>query len=448
MWVDNPTREFSGRRSVKRRTFLKSAATGLAGLPLLTSLSAIANEKIKALGTELGSLTPGPDRWRRVRAEFNCKPGLIHLNCGTIGATPRPVTEAHCSLLHELESSPYHHTFEETGLYGRIEGVREKAAAFLLVPPGEVALTANTTEGMNAVATGINLREGDEILTSNHEHGGGMVGWQYLAKHRGIKIVQFKIPPPAQSVQEVVDLVATHLTPRTRVCSLSHVDCITGMMMPLAQIAALTNPKGILFVCDGAQAPGMVDVDVKALGVDAYASSSHKWMLAPKGTGLLYIRKEVQSQIHPVMVHSGFNAYSASVGTRSWPQLIAHGLTMDFHNAIGRPAVQARCRELSVYLKQRLAQLPHLRCLTPADASLSSPGVVTYSLNKGKSGEIVKRLQNEHDIWVKLAAGTYSILGGLPHEEYNALRFSTHIFNDEAQIDRTVEVLRGMLKAL
>jgi selenocysteine lyase/cysteine desulfurase len=347
-----------------------------------------------------------------------------------------------------LESSPYHHTFEGSGLYGQIEGVREKAAVFLGAARDEVALTANTTEGMNGVATGLGLKAGDEILTTNHEHGGGMVGWQYLAKHRGVKIVQFKIPPPAQSAEQILQLLEAHLTPRTRVCFFSHVETITGTLMPLAQIAALVHPRDILLVCDGAQAPGMLNVDVKALGVDTYASSSHKWMLAPKGSGLLYVHQEAQERVQPVLLHSGFGAYSASVGTRSWPQLIAHGLTMDFHNAIGRPQVEARCRELNTYLRQRLDPLPHLRCLTPSDPALASPGIVTYALDKGKNGEIVTRLHDEHNIWVKPAAGTYPIEGGLPREDYNALRFSTHIYNDEAQLDRAADILAGMLKAL
>ena len=157
---------------------------------------------------------------------------------------------------------------------------------------------------------------------------------------------------------------------------------------------------------------------------------SWELMLAPKGSGLLYIRKEAQERVQPVTLYSGFNAYSGSVGTRSWPQLIAHGLTMDFHNAIGRSQVQDRCRQLNTYLRQRLDRLPQLRCLTPAQPDLSSPGIVTYALDKGKNSDIVTQLHDEHNIWVKPAAGTYTIEGGLPHKDYNALRFSTHIYND------------------
>ncbi|MBM3281051.1 MAG: aminotransferase class V-fold PLP-dependent enzyme [Candidatus Handelsmanbacteria bacterium] len=250
---------------MKRRTFVKSMAAGLAGLPLAPRYAAALNEQLQLLTADLTGLTAEPARWRRVRDEFSLNPGLIHLNCGTIGATPRPIIEALCTLLHDYESSPYHHAFQATGEYGQIEGVRDKATAFLKAGKDEVALTQNTTEGMNGVATGIDLREGDEILTTHHEHGGGMSGWQYQAKRCGVKIVQLKIPPPAQSAEQILQLVADHLTKRTRVCFFCHVETITGLLMPLAQIAALIQPKGILLVCDGAQAPGMIDVDVKAL---------------------------------------------------------------------------------------------------------------------------------------------------------------------------------------
>ena len=363
---------------MERRTFVKGPAASLVGLPLLPQLTAAANEQLQTLGADLGALSDAPTRWRRVRNEFNYTPDLIHLNCGTIGATPRPIVEALCNLLHELESSPYHHTFEGTGLYGQIEGVRDKAASFLGVSKDEVALTTNTTEGMNGVATGLKLQPGDEILTTNHEHGGGMVGWQYLAKHCGVKIVQFKIPPPAQSKEQILQLVADHLSKRTRVYFFSHVETITGMVMPLAEISALVRPKGILLVCDGAQAPGMIEVDLKALGLDTYASSSHKWMLAPKGSGLLYIRKEAQARVQPVTLHSGYSAYSGSVGTRGWPQLIAHGLNHGFsqyHRSLPGPGPLPRTQQLPAPAPRHPAPfaLPHphpARTLFPGDRHL------------------------------------------------------------------------------
>ena len=178
------------------------------------------------------------------------------------------------------------------------------------------------------------------------------------------------MPAPVKDKGQILELVAKHITPRTRVCSFSHVETITGLRMPLAEIAALTRPREIFLVCDGAQAPGMLQVDVKALGVDAYASSSHKWMLAPKGSGLLYIRKEVQDRIQPLVLSTGYQAYTSASGTRNVCQILGHGLAMDFHNAIGRDRVEARCRALSDHLRRRL--LENLRPQAPHADSRTS----------------------------------------------------------------------------
>ena len=259
---------------------------------------------------------------------------------------------------------------------------------------------------MNHVASGLDLQPGDEVLTTNHEHGGGMVCWQHLARTRGVVVRCIKMPNPVRDAAQILQLVEDHLTPRTRVCSFCHIDTITGLQMPLTAIAALTRPRDILLVCDGAQAPGMLNVDVKSLGVDTYASSSHKWMLAPKGTGLLYIRKDVQDRIRPVFTYSGYNAYSASSGTRNVPQIVAHGVAMEFHNTIGRPRIEARCRQLSAYARQRLAEIPQLTPITPSQRELSS-GIVSFSLTSGSHSEVVSALQ-KRDIFLKPAQGTYA----------------------------------------
>ena len=189
----------------------------------------------------------------------------------------------------------------------------------------------------------------------------------------------------------------------------------------------------------------MLDVDVQALGVDTYASSSHKWMLAPKGSGLLYIRKEIQDRIQPLFLYSGYGAYSASSGTRNVPHIIGHGVAMDFHNAIGRKRIEARCRQLCNHLRQRLSALPELRLLTPVEPALSS-GIVTFALGKSRNSEVAARLAGEHSIFVKVVPGTYVVEGGLAQKDFNALRFSTHVFNDQDQIDRTADLITTLLE--
>lgn len=426
--------EFEGKTLMERRAFVIRMAAGLGAAKGLVGFARAAEKQIQSLGEELRAVHDDKAMWARVQKEFLLKPGLIHLNTGSLGATPRPVVDAAGIFMHELETDPVPNEFGPMGV--RMEAVRAQAAEFLGAKVEEMVVTQNTTEGMNAVATGLDLKPGDEVLSTNHEHPGGMICWEYLAKHRGIKIVQIPMPEPVRDKAQVLQLIKDHLTPRTRVCSFQHVDTITGMRMPLADIAAITRPRDILFVCDGAQAPGMLNVDVKALGVDTYASSSHKWMLAPKGSGLLYIRKEVQDRVQPVLLFSGYNVYTASSGTRDLPHILAHGVAMDFHNAIGRDRVEARCLELNGHLRRRFAKISSMRLLTPLEGELSS-GLVSYSLRKGDNNEVYNRLHLDHDIVVKV----------VPKADLNALRFSTHINNDEEQIDRAADALEKLLPA-
>jgi len=417
---------------MERRAFVGRVAAGLGTAGWLPGL-ALAAQQSRSLGDDLKATHDPKEIWGRVKKEFLLRPGLVHMNTGSVGATPRPVVEALTNAMYQLETDPATNEFGPMG--AQMEEVRTKAAEFLGAKPDEMVVTHNTTEGMNTIATGLNLRRGDEILTTNHEHPGGFICWEYLAKHFGVKIVQITMPAPVKDKAQFLDLVKSHLTSRTKVCSFQHVDTITGMQLPLAEVAQMTRPRGILLACDGAQAPGMLNVDVKALGVDTYASSSHKWMLAPKGSGLLYIRKEVQDRIQPVLLYSGYTVYRASGGTRDLPHVLAHGVAMDFHNAIGRDRVEARCRELNAYLRERFRTIPSMRLLAPDQPELSS-GMASYSLSKGNNHEIYDRLLKQNVV-VKV----------VPKAEYNALRFSTHVYNNEEEIDRAASLIKPMLEA-
>ncbi|MEJ2205747.1 MAG: aminotransferase class V-fold PLP-dependent enzyme [Gemmatimonadota bacterium] len=411
-----------------RRDFLQRMSAA-AALPWLAG----ADRDLDELRRQLAAAHDDAAFWKVVRSQFLLRPGLVHLNAATIGATPRPVVSALTDYLWEVESDPQDQVFGTPSR--RMEDVRARAADFLGADLDEVALTRNTTEGMNMVAQGLELKPGDQVLTTDHEHPGGSVCWEYLAERRGVEIVRIEMPATVSSTEEAVELVRSHLTPRTRVCSFSHVSTITGLVMPLAAIAELTRPRDIVLVCDGAQAPGMLDVDVHALGVDTYASSSHKWMLAPKGSGLLYVRKEAQERVNPLFLHSGYRAYTASGGTRNVAGLLAHGVAMEFHDVLGRDRVEARCRELRRYVRGALSSVDGVRILTPADETLCG-GMLTISLERGDAGEIRSTLAADHDVVLKRGS-----------TRYNALRFSTHVFNSEADVDRAVaalaEVIRG-----
>ena len=166
-----------------------------------------------------------------------------------------------------------------------MDDVRAQAAAFLHCKTDELVLTRSTTDGMNWVAQGLTLAAGDHVLTTDQEHPGGRACWDYVARRYGVTLDVVAIPPGENDALAIVDRMAKAITPRTRVLSFSHLLSSTGLRMPVAELSALARARGCIAVVDGAQAVGGIAVDVKALGCHAYATSGHKWLLAPKGQG-------------------------------------------------------------------------------------------------------------------------------------------------------------------
>ncbi len=435
---------------MERRDFVKALATAAVAAQVIPDMSEALTAQIDDLRTAVSEATDETKLWRRVRREFALNPGLVHFNCGSTGAPPRFVIDTVCHYMRADEMDPYGHAFPSQ------REVITKVAEFIGADVGEVTLTRNTTESMNMIATGLHLKPGDEVLTTNHEHGGGMLCWQYLAKFHGVNIRYMDIPNPVRDKAEILELVEKHLTPRTRACSFSQIDTITGMQMPMADIAAITRPRDVILVCDGAQAPGMLDVDVKALCVDAFASSSHKWLLAPKGSGVLYVRSDMQDRIRPINVFNpvgdddNYNIYSAQSGSSNVAHIYGHGAAVDFHNAIGRKRIEARCRSLSQRVRAHLREIPALTLLTPDQEELSS-GMVSFSVDpdRASNGQVYDHFRREYNITLKPAQGTYPYVPSDqqtgPRTSYNAIRVSTHIFNSEDEIDKMAELLKDYL---
>jgi selenocysteine lyase/cysteine desulfurase len=316
-------------------------------------------------------------------------------------------------------------------LGNQMELVRKKVADFIHADVEEIVLTRNTTEGLNLVAQSLPLNEGDEIITTTLEHGGGEVGLDYLVKTKGAVLKKIELPLPGRSVQEIVTAIENNITSKTKMLMLSHVNTVTGMLMPFSEIAKITQPKGIYLIADGAQAPGLTKVDVKALGVDTYAASGHKWLMGPKETGFLYINKRVQDNVKPVFIHSGNEAYSASSGTRNVASIIGLGLAIDFISSIGLEKIQQRTLQLRNYCLVELKKVKGLKLISPESRSLST-GIVSFSLDTARNVDIFNKL-NDQDIIVKLLS------------QHNAIRISCHLFVSKQDIDTFIHALKPLL---
>jgi len=412
--------------SNKRRLFLKKSAAGILGL---VSMPTFASKASSELDPGLYHDATDDALFALVRKQLLLDSKLVYLNTGSLGPSPRLVVDKVQETVHKLERNPVTENWGDLGK--EMENVRQVAAQFINAGLDEIILTRNTTEGLNMIGSSLNLKKGEEILTTNHEHGGGEVGLEFLAERVGANIRKISMPLPATSKEQIIDLVNKSITTKTKVLLLSHVVTITGLRMPLTEISRITKEKGILFIVDGAQAPGMLAVDVKQIGADIYATSGHKWLMGPKETGFIYISKEVQERIEPVFISSGYGSYSASSGTRNVANIIGLGEAMAWHELIGKRKIEARVLALSAYCKEKLAELKGLEIISPEEEGLTT-ALVSARLLAMNNREIYLGMR-KNNIVVKV----------LP--QYNALRFSTHMFNTKEDINKMVEQLQKLL---
>lgn len=374
--------------------------------------------------------TPDDQLFGEVRRQLMLKDGLIYLNTGTLGPAPKLIHDKITALMARLEANPAIENFGPMGT--EMELTRGKVATFMGADEDEIILTRNTTEGISLVCSGIDWREGDEILTTNHEHGGAETGLNYLAETKGAVINKITMPYPVNSKQEFLDLVAANLTDKTRILLLSHVETVTGLRWPIKEVADMIRGQDILFIVDGAQAPGMLHIDLHELGCDVYACSGHKWIMGPKETGVLYLKRDIQDRVNNVFITGGYRTYSASSGTRNAPNIIGLGDILDWHMAIGTERIEARCMELAKYCQSELAEIDGIEVISSENPELSS-AIVSFSLRDNVSNGDVFRAMRDKDITIKR----------LP--QYNAIRISNHMFTTNRDVDQMVSLLQEFL---
>ena len=421
-------------RNHTRRSFFARTAGAVSGAALLVA------DDLEALleGTEglaSASLADdlGKDYWRLVQRQFRLEPGLIYLNNASLGPSPALVADATEAFRRKLDAFPSRYMWG--GWSEEKEAVRSKAAALLGASSEEIAIIHNTTEGMNVVASSLNLEPGDEVVVADHEHFSGTIPWQFWQEPKGVKLVRPTLPILPSDPAEIVEVYRRAITSRTRVISMCHVVNTNGMILPVKEISEIARARGILVAVDGAQAPGMINVDLHDLACDYYAASSHKWLFSPKGVGILYARQASQSLLRPLIVAHGWEDESIrrleNYNTRNLPELLGLGVAVDFQNLLGPDRRQARIYELKKYLRDRIADDPAFAIKTPASDALSA-GITTVEVVERDVKEVANVLAERHRIDCR----------PMTSHGLNGLRISLSIFNSEEQVDVLVGGMR------
>lgn len=407
---------------MQRRRFLASVSA--AGLLWPARLHALERQLAEARSRR------GTEDWELVRQAFLVPDDRIYLNVGTLGVQPRPVIDAVLEHTRRVAMS-YPPAVEWDTL-------KQEAATLLNGDPAGFVFPRNTTEGMSFVANGLELERGDEVLTTTHEHIGGLCCWQLLAKRRGVVLRQLEIPHTPGDAGELVDVFRHALTPRTRLISISHVNFTTGVIMPVRELVALARPRGIIVVVDGAHPPGMMPVDLRALDADFYASSPHKWLLAPQGSGLLYLREEWRTRLWPTVASGGWDDMALGahrfnhLGTADESRLAGLLAAIRFHRAIGSERVFARIRELRSMLRSELLAMNRLEIVTPESDTLSA-GLLSFRVAGMKSLDLQAALARSANIRTRVI-GEY---------DYGWMRVSPHVYTAPSDILRFSAALRS-----
>jgi selenocysteine lyase/cysteine desulfurase len=378
-----------------------------------------------------------PERyWATLRSQWLLAADRINLNCGALGCTPLPVLRATIDHLLSAEE------FREPDLpwFGyaenaRIRSAREALAAFVNCKLDELALTRNCTEGNNVVCNGLDLAPGDEVLLTDQEHPGGRYPWEQKAARFGkIKLNLVNLPQPPATVDEIVKLFENALTERTRIIVFSHITWETGLVLPAKEICALARRHGILTHIDGAHGIGQIPLDLNDLGCDFYATNGHKWLMSPKGSGLLFVREEHLERLWVNTVSEDWRNYDlkayrfSNVGTSNLSVIVGLKAALDFYHAIGPERIYSRIHQLGGKVRDRLREHNQIRVLNDDfHAGLISFGAVQGDLSQVAAECDARRIRIRY--W----------------PDQKRIRVSTHIFTQQTDLNAFFDAVeRGL----
>jgi isopenicillin-N epimerase len=390
------------------------------------------------------------DFWAAARADMLLDPTITNLNTGSWGPTPQPVFERAAELRRRLAAAPM-------DFYLRMSPpllwqARQRLAEFLGGDPRRLVFTANVSVAVNIVAAGLRLTAPGEIVLSDHEYGAMHWCWERAAQRQGLALRTFPLPILAEDPAKIVAAACAALTERTRLLFLSHILSPTGLVLPVREICAEARRRGVLTVIDGAHAPGMVPVDVTALGADFYCGNCHKWLLAPHGTGFLYLGLGSEDRLQPLQVSWGWHHDRSRPdepdefgstprlralefeGTRDICPWLAVPAAIDFQAALGWNRVRGRIAELSECVRRRLDGLAGLQLATPRHAALHG-ALTAFRLPSVDAPALRRALWEDHRIEIPI----------VDRPEGPLIRVSTHFYNTEAEIDRLASVLPSLL---
>src|SRR5512136_2117969 len=421
-----------------RRSFLRSA--GVLGTGALDRITAAAQSIADRAPAEVAK---DEFFWREIQLAFKLDRTLINLNNGFTCPAPRVAVESVWRYMDMVNMLPVHY---QGPLARNVETIRLRMAAEFGCDPEEMALTRGASEALQIVQNGIDLKAGDEVVTTEQDYPRMLTTWDQRMRRDGIKVTRLQFPVPATQ-DFLYDMFEKAITPRTRVFHFTHITNLTAQLFPVQRLSRLARSKGIVTILDGAHALGHFPFKLRDLECDAYGVSLHKWLLAPLGNGLLYVRREMIPKFWPLQAapeqqDSDIRKFE-SIGTHPWAIRAALGESLAFHQAIGAERKAARLRYLTLRWANALKSQPRIKILTDLSEPAQCWGVAAVNIEGIDVRQLAKFLMDKYRIVV------VPLVGGAPPNsvfDYQALRVSPNVYTTLEEIDTFVEAMEDAAK--
>jgi selenocysteine lyase/cysteine desulfurase len=420
-----------------RRIFLKQAATLAGAFSAASLFNHLHAEEWKRAAKKIDHLTPeqaatDEDYWSMIQSAYTVNPSIINLNNGGVSPSPLVVQQAVARFNDLSNQGPSYYMWRILD-QGR-EPLREKLALLAGALADEVAINRNSTEALNTIIYGLDLKSGDEVIGTKQDYPNMIQAWRQRALREGIVYKQLSFDFPIENDEEIVKAYENAITPKTRIIHVTHMINWVGQTMPVRKISDMAHAKGIEVVCDGAHSFGLIDFKVPDLGCDYFGTSLHKFLSAPIGSGMLWIKKDHISKIWPLLCngepHSADIRKFETIGTRSFPIEQGIGEAINFHEAIGSKRKEERIRYLKNYWASKVKEIPKVKLHTSLKAPYSC-AICGISIDGVQVGELDAALFNKYKIHTV----------GINWENISVVRITPHVYTKIADLDKLVRAI-------
>ncbi|MFP4081389.1 MAG: aminotransferase class V-fold PLP-dependent enzyme [Candidatus Aminicenantes bacterium] len=435
--------------STDRRFFLKTLGLGIGGLSVFGLSAQNVQAALEKKISQIKKLSPeeaarDEDFWFYVQQAFNTDRSIVNLNNGGVHPAPTMVMDAAKRYMDFANGAPVYNEWKI--LRPRKELIRKKLAETFGCSPEEIALVRNVTEALQIALLGIDFQPGDELLTTTHDYPSMKNALYQRQKREGLKVRTFSFRYPPQSLKELAYLFEKNITPRTKLILVCHITNLTGQIFPMKEICQMARSRGIEVVIDGAHAFGHFEFKQKDLDCDIYGANLHKWMMAPIGTGFLYVKKEKIKKIWPLFPApdpQGDNIRKFEhIGTHPEYLKLAVGDALAFHHGIGGARKEERLRYLKNYWARAIEKLPGVKILTsfhPAQAC----GIGTFTAEQLDMRKLSQLLFDKHKIYVIPVTVPAPVEG---REDLSGIRVTPSIYTTLRELDLFVEAVSYYVK--